>query len=522
MQYFMPKSIQTLIWVLLLSWCTGCGGGSSSTQAGGNNDVTDPVEEPNPADPLDTELQALIAAADLQGDAAFNRTLPDVEDPLVQLGKKLFFSKSLGGNFDVACVSCHHPALGGADGLSLPVGVDAQNPNLLGPGRAHSVNGLPNVPRNSPTVLNIGLWDAGLFWDSRVESFGKEAFANGAVSDIRTPDTSLGNADPDAGPNLVTAQARFPVTSTEEMRGETFEAGNDNQAVRTHLAQRIGGYGAGVGELATNEWLAEFQTAFASAESAETLITFNNIVHALAEYQRSMVFTDNPFAAYVQGDTSALTDAQKRGAILFFTSAEDDGGNCAACHAGDRFTDELHHTIAMPQFGHGKGDGSSDDFGRGRETGLDEDRYSFRTPSLLNVAVTAPYGHAGAYASLDQVLDHYNNPQNTVEDFFDDGHACTLAQFADLPNCGLLYPDAASNSEIALDKLAAERNAGTSRFENVNLNNNERNDIVAFLHSLTDPCVEDRTCLTPWIADPADNGPDNQQLNAIDAEGNLL
>ena len=409
----------------------GCGGGGSSSSDANldNNVAVDPPDAPvggNDDEPIDVELRAILDDHGLVGDAAFNRTLPNIDDPLPQLGKVLFFSKSLGGDLDSACVSCHHPMLGGADNLSLPVGVSAVDPDLLGPGREHTST-IPNVPRNSPTVFNTGLWDAGLFWDSRVESFGKEEFANGAVSDIRTPDSAFGVADPDAGDNLAAAQARFPVTSNEEMRGEVFEAGGSIDDVRAHLAARIGGYGIGAGELGTTTWLTLFQDALGSIGDAEALISFDNIAMALGEYERSMVFVDNAFAAYVAGDNDALTEQQKNGAILFFTTVDDGGAGCANCHAGDRFTDELHHVIAFPQIGHGKGDGDDDDFGRERETGDADDRYRFRTPSLLNVAVTAPYGHAGAYATLDEVLNHYDNPGNTVENFFDDGGVCQLA-----------------------------------------------------------------------------------------------
>ncbi|MDJ0919320.1 MAG: cytochrome c peroxidase, partial [Woeseiaceae bacterium] len=63
----------------------------------------------------------MIAAQGLTGDPTTGRDLPSINDPLAQLGKLLFFSKSLSGDFDTACASCHHPALGGGDGLALPV-----------------------------------------------------------------------------------------------------------------------------------------------------------------------------------------------------------------------------------------------------------------------------------------------------------------------------------------------------------------------------------------------------------------
>ncbi len=516
---------RTLLHISILLAATACGGGGGgggepAVATATTTTATAPAQTAdNNGNDLDTELRALIDAAGLTGNAAFNRTPPGIDEPLAQLGMALFFSKSLGGDFDSACVSCHHPSLGGGDSLSLPVGVGAIDADVLGPGRA-TASGLPNVPRNAPTVFNSGLWDTGMFWDSRVESFGKEPQANGAVSDIRTPDVAFGLADTDAGANLPAAQARFPVTSQAEMRGATFEAGASNAQVREHLAARIGGYGVGAGELVTNAWLAAFQDAFGPG-SAETLITFGNIAAALAAYERSMVFVTNPFSAYIQGDNTALTDAQKRGAILFYTAPEDGGGGCVNCHSGDAFTDGAHHTVAFPQFGPGKGDGTGDDFGRERESSDPADRYRFRTPSLLNVSVTAPYGHAGTYETLNQVMAHYNNPNGTVNGFFDDGGACTLAQFEDRADCASLYPDAEAASRAALDKLADERNGPEPGFPNLNLNNNARADLVAFLRALTDPCVEDRDCLAPWV--PAEGpGPDGQQLNARDGDGNLL
>ena len=380
------KRISGLILVFGLSACGG-GGGSDPINL-------DPVNLPPPRGvagnnvDLDETLRVLINEAGLAGDAAFNRTLPQISDPLPQLGKLLFFSKSSSGTFDVACVSCHHPILSGADALSLPVGTGAVDSNVLGSGRVHAVTGLPYVPRNSTAVFNAGLWDSGLFLDSRVESLGKEEQANGTVSDIRTPDTEFAIADFDAGGNLPTAQARFPVTSADEMRGNDFEAGASNDAVSDHLAARIGNYAAGAGETATNEWLQAFQQGFASNDSADTLVTFANIATALGEYERSMVFTSHPFADYVNGDTGALTNAHKHGAILFYTASDEGGGGCSNCHAGDRFTDELHHVVGFPQIGPGKGAGNADDFGRERESGDADERYHFRTPSLLNVATT--------------------------------------------------------------------------------------------------------------------------------------
>ncbi|WP_163392952.1 cytochrome-c peroxidase [Enterovibrio norvegicus] len=484
----------------------GCGGGGD----GDNTNITLTEEQ--------TALNAIVERLNLAVSPTAGRTIPDINDPLATLGRKLFFSESLSGDLDVACASCHHPMLGGADALSLPVGVNATQPQVLGEGRVDGDN-LPDVPRNSPTIFNMALWDTGLFWDSRVESSGKEAGQNGEGSTISTPDSGFGIADANAGDNLVVAQARFPVTSQEEMKDTTFENGSNNDTIRGHLAARVGDYGAGEGELLTNQWLGAFQAGFKSSADAITLITYDNIAIALAEYQRSMVFVNSPWQNYLDGDTTALTDQQVEGALLFFTDTAQGGAGCVNCHSGSLFSDGLHHTVGFPQIGPGKNSGNDDDFGRELISGDTDDRYRFRTPSLLNIAVTAPYGHTGAYGSLDRVLRHYNNPRNTVNNYFNDDRLCDLDQFENVSGCNSLYNNARSHSMDAISKLEDEQDDGTSQLDNVNINGNERDQLEAFLNALTDPCVLDRSCMIDWIADEVDDNPDDQVLVATDEFG---
>ena len=471
---------------------------------------------------LDIQLSQMIAQLNLNLHP--QRDLPDISEAIPQLGKKLFFTKGLGGDFDSACVTCHHPALGGADQLSLSVGVDAINPDLLGRGRMHN-NGLPEVPRNAPTVFNAGFWDRGMFHDSRVESLNFVVGTNGSNGNIRTPDSAFNTSDTNAGQNMAAAQARFPVTSAEEMRGTSFEAGNSNEDVRNHLAARIGDYGEGASELGSNDWLVEFQQAFASNDSAENLISFDNIAHAIGEYERSMQFVNHPWQNYMDGELAAMTEQQKEGAVLFFSLPQDGGAGCAGCHSGQLFSDEQHHVVAFPQVGPGKGDGNNgdDDFGRARETSNDNDRYHFRTASLLNLNVTAPYGHSGSFDSLERVVRHYINPEESVEDYFNRDEQCQLDQFDDLiesgaTNCASLYPNAEANSELAVTKLEQEQQAQTSRLARIRLNDNEVDQLVSFLQALTDPCVENSACLSDWIP-TLEEAADDHQLNAINQNG---
>ncbi|MBF0278082.1 MAG: cytochrome C peroxidase [SAR324 cluster bacterium] len=470
---------------------------------------------------LDSSLRNLIRINNLNANPERGRNLPSISSPLSQLGMQLFYSKSLGGGMDTACASCHHPSLGGGDDLALSIGVDAQNPDLLGLGRSLASDG-PLVGRNAPTVFNSGLWDRGMFWDSRVESLGGEARRNGTASGISTPDSGFGAADLNAGSNLPAAQALFPVTAAAEMRSEDFEKGSSNEEIRRHLAARIGDYGEGSGELDPNLWLQSFQSAFDSRADAESLITFRNIAAAIAEFERSMVFVRNPWHAYVAGDNQALSDDAKRGAILFFSPPQNGGAGCSRCHRGPNLSDGLHHSIGFPQIGPGSGDGQTgdEDYGRERVTGNPGDRYRFRTASLLNVEMTAPFTHSGAYRTLEQVIAHYNNPEQSVNAYFRNGAWCAIPQFELIEDCERLYPNALQNSRKSLSKLQNDRRNGQSLLPRINLNRNEISDLAAFLRSLTDPCLKNRTCLSPWI--PDDRSPDGNQLNAVNADGVFL
>lgn len=472
------------------------------------------------ASTADTKLANAIDQHGLTGDPSLNRTLPAISDPEAQLGMELFFSKALSGDQDVACVTCHHPALGGGDDLSLSIGVESDDHDLLGPGRAIASSPLPNVPRNAPTTFNMALWDAVLFLDGRVESLNKEPGQNGATGGIRTPDTAFGVADAQAGANLTAAQARFPVTSAEEMRGHTFENGGSNDDVRNHLSDRLSG---AVSELATpdndgnsiDDWPERFDAAF-----GDNTISYERIASALAAYESSQIFVDTPWRDYVQGDPSALTDSQKNGAVLFFTSPENGGAGCVACHSGDFFTDEEFHNIAMVQIGSGKGDGGdgTDDFGRFRETANADDMYAFRTPTLLNVAETGPFGHAGAYDTLEGIIRHHLNPEEAIDDYFATSVTwCqSAAQFATVADCDALYPSAESNTRKALTELQADQAVDGSELKTVDLNDSEIADLVAFMHALTDPCLKDASCLGQWIPDGTIPGAAGLRINGVD------
>jgi len=448
-------------------------------------------------DTLDTELGQVIQQQHLTGDPSPGHNLPSISTPKAQLGMKLFFSKALGGDLKVACASCHHPLLGGGDNLSLSIGVHADKPDLLGANRTLESNRPLGVPRNAPSTFNVGLWNQALFHDGRIGQMPEG---------ITTPDVPYPQPDLHAGNNLVYAQARFPVTSTPEMRGEAFDPSGTPQSCRQLLAERLGSYGSAVGVLQAAEaqyWLDAFRRVYRQPDGlAHQLITEQHIADLLAEYQRSQVFVDNPWRAYVQGETSAISEAAKQGALLFFRHRGAGGFGCAECHSGDFFTDEKFYNVLLPPLGPGKGNVSPDvqqDRGRWLVTHQDADKFRFRTPSLLNVAVTGPWGHNGAYTHLDRMVKHMLNPSNAALTYD--------------PAKELHQPDIQSGQ---LQQNLRDMLKGDTDLAGQPYNTEQVGQLQAFLQTLTDPCVTDPRCLAKWIpsADPAQQDPMQLQLNA--------
>jgi len=378
----------------------------------------------------------------------------EVTDAKVILGDFLFWDKELSGNRDISCATCHHSLAATGDGLSLPVGAGGKG---LGVARGNTEMVHERVPRNAPPVFNLGAKSIHtMFHDGRVAVIDG-GFLNPAG------DKLLSGLD-----NVLAAQAMFPVTSNAEMAGlpgtnEIADASGDEPEMWARLVTRLMA-------------IPEYQTLFAAAYPDITVpddVTFAHAANAIAAYENDAFRADNsPFDQFLAGDTEALTASQKRGMSLFYGKSE-----CSSCHAGPFQTDMEFHAIGMPPVGPGKGDGldGHDDFGREQVTASAEDRYKFRTPPLRNVGITAPYGHSGAYDTLEDVVRHHINP------------AASLAAYD--PSNALLIPrpDLDALDWIILndaDSMAAI--AAAAEDDIPELNDAEVADIVAFLHALTD------------------------------------
>jgi cytochrome c peroxidase len=172
---------------------------------------------------------------------------------------------------------------------------------------------------------------------------------------------------------------------------------------------------------------------------------------------------------------------------LFFGKA-----GCAKCHGGKFLTDQDFHAIAMPQIGPGKGDvalvqDGLGDIGRGRETLDAVDDYGFRTPTLRNTAVTGPWGHSGAYNTLEAVVRHHLDPVASL-------HAYDISQ-AVLPAAGA----AINGIDFVLHQSIPDREliASANTLAPIALSEAEIVAIIDFLHALTDPSALDMRATVP-------------------------
>ena len=119
------------------------------------------------------------------------------------------------------------------------------------------------------------------------------------------------------------------------------------------------------------------------------------ISRALASYVRSILSGDSPYDRFVSGDRAALSDEQRMGLQIFRGK-----GSCTSCHVGPTFTDEASHNTGIAWR-----DGRLSDVGAGNG--------AFKTPTLREVARTAPYMHDGSLATLEAVVDFYSDGGRT-------------------------------------------------------------------------------------------------------------
>lgn len=274
----------------------------------------------------------------------------------VTLGEALFFDPNLSSCGTIACASCHIPEIGFSDGQRVSDGCDGAT------GR-----------RNSNTIYNTA-YLSHLFWDGRVQSLEQQAL--GPIVDP----AEMANAWDNVIAYLTTGKQ--PVTEQSFPKSAEF--------YKTLFDREFGGE-----------------------------ITSSSVAKALAAYERSVVSRDSPYDRWVQGDESAMSLSQKKGALIFFGR-----GRCSECHPPPNFTDSDFHNVAVPKGGFEKAEMFPEnpdicggitldaDPGRAELPFLQSscsDLGKFKTPTLRNVELSAPYMHNGSLPTLDSVMQHYWN-----------------------------------------------------------------------------------------------------------------
>ncbi|MGB0746194.1 MAG: cytochrome-c peroxidase [Alphaproteobacteria bacterium] len=325
-----------------------------------------------------------------------------VDPARVRIGQLLFFDPILSGNRNISCATCHNPDHGTTDGLSLGIGEG---------GMGVSINRTPGtgadrikkrIPRNAPALWNLGAIEIRqMFHDGRV------THSADYDNDFATPAQEW---LPEGLSGLLAVQALFPMTAQFEMAGDPAEnevagaAYSRIDEVWPIIAKRV-------------RVIPAYSDLFIEAydDVDDPLdITITHLANALADFQNfEFQSYDSRFDSYLKGDLDALNDAEKDGMALFYGKA-----GCSGCHSGSLLTDHDFHALMLPHFGPGRTrvwDTIVRDVGRMSFTDRLEDAYRFRTPSLRNVALTGPYGHNGAYASLEDMVRHHLNPRESFE-----------------------------------------------------------------------------------------------------------
>jgi parallel beta-helix repeat protein len=298
-------------------------------------------------------------------------------DPGVKLGRLLFFDPVLSGANDVSCATCHHPDLGFSDGRGLSMGKG-------GKGVGAERDGGAVIRRGAPTLWNAA-FNHMQFWDGRA-------------------------------PNLE-EQAKGPITDAKEM------AENPENLVKELKA--------------IPEYAQMFDSAFGGQNGSG--VTMDNVVKAVASFERTLTANNSSFDRYVNGDLNGLTPQQKRGFNLFRSGKT----RCFECHGLPTFANPDFKIVGVPDL-----EGHEADFGRFDVTKGEGNKRAFKVPTLRNVALNPPYMHNGRFKTLEEVIDFY----------------------AAGGGPGIGFPTPHIDDKMRPYSITPE----------------ERADIIAFLHSLTD------------------------------------
>ena len=386
----------------------------------------------------------------------FQPTQPDK----VKIGQLLFYDKILSGNRNISCGTCHHHDHGGSDGLSLGIGEGGSGLSIARTAGTGDDRIRKRIPRNATSLWNLGHKSITVvFVDGRLE-----------ISDLYGNSFNSPAEEwlPQGLDTVIAAQAVFPMVAQFEMAGNPKEneiAGAVHDRIDASwpiLAKRV---------RIIPEYGDMFVAAFDNIDKPEQ-VSIVEIAEALGQFiNHEWQNFDSPYDALLT-EGIALEPAAERGRQLFFGQA-----NCSSCHSGPLLSDQKFHALGLPAFGPGRTrrfDPMPRDVGRMGESDALEDAYRFKTPRLRNIALTAPYGHNGAYPTLEGIIRHHLNPAKARLEWTRD--------MSNLPSVPWLED---IDFVIHSDKLEMARQAEKLDIEPVDLADHELRDLVAFMHALT-------------------------------------
>jgi cytochrome c peroxidase len=140
-------------------------------------------------------------------------------------------------------------------------------------------------------------------------------------------------------------------------------------------------------------YLEAFQRAFPN----DRAISKENLARAISSFERTIMSGNSPFDRYIEGDRKAMSEAAVRGYQLYLSKA-----NCASCHVSFNFTDETYHNLGVGMIV------KKPDVGRYALSKLEGHQGAFKTPTLREIANTAPYMSDGSLKTLEEVVDYYD------------------------------------------------------------------------------------------------------------------
>ena len=275
----------------------------------------------------------------------------------IELGRQLYFDPRLSRDGTVSCASCHHPDKGYAFDTQFGVGVKGQEGG-----------------RNSPVSYNRIL-SGPQFWDGRADSLEAQA-----VGPIANP-IEMGFTHDECVERLETIEG-YRIQFEKIFPDSGVTIGNVGKAIASF--ERV---------VVTGPSPADYYEPVLLVESQ-----FPELVKDLEAFEEE---DPDSFDFYMEAvensEKNPMSEAAIRGRKLFF----DKRSNCSTCHTGANFSDEQYHNLGVGM------DTEKPDLGRFDQTKEDKDRGAFKTPTIRNVALTAPYMHDGSQKTLEEVVEWY-------------------------------------------------------------------------------------------------------------------